>query len=76
MDVDDRVHQLSRQLNRQTLEPIDTIFTTAVSRLSATSVSALAWLRQAAYEQPLITLLFACQTGYIIARLGHRRAPG
>jgi hypothetical protein len=74
MPVDEQLEQLSRQLSKQSLGPIDTVFSEATSRLGSVSAAFAAWLRQAAYDRPLITLLLSCQAGYLVARLGHRYA--
>jgi hypothetical protein len=72
--VDEQLDRLSRQLSMQSLGPIDTVFGEMMSRLSSGSTSLAAWLRQAAHDQPLITLLLSCQVGYMVARLGRRYA--
>jgi pilus assembly protein TadC len=74
MAVDERLDRLSRQLSMQSLGPVDTVFTEAMSRVGSASSSLAAWLRQAAYDQPLITLLLSCQVGYLVARFGRRHA--
>jgi hypothetical protein len=70
MSVDERIDRLSQQLDKQSLGPIDTISDEVMRRFSTASGSLVAWLRQAAYDQPLMTLLLACQFGYLVARLG------
>jgi hypothetical protein len=74
MAVDEQIDRLARQLNRQSLGPIDTILNETMSRVGSACGSLTAWLRQAAYDQPLITLLLSCQIGYLVARLGRRYA--
>jgi hypothetical protein len=74
MAVDEQLNRLSRQLSKQSLGPIDTVFSEAMSRLGSASASLAAWLRQTAYDRPLITLLLSCQVGYLAARLGRRYA--
>jgi hypothetical protein len=74
MAVDEQIDRLARQLNKQSLGPIDTIVDEAMSRLGSACNSLAFWLRQAAYDQPLITLLLSCQIGYLVARLGRRYA--
>jgi hypothetical protein len=74
MVVDKKLDRLSRQLSKQSLGPVDTIFDGTMSRLRMVLTSLTAWLRRAAYDQPLITLLLSCQFGYLIARLGRRHA--
>jgi hypothetical protein len=70
MAVDQQIDRLSRKLSKQSLGPIGKIFNETVSRLGLASTSLAAWLRQAAYDQPLTTLLLSCQAGYLVARLG------
>jgi hypothetical protein len=70
MAVDEQLDQLSTQLSKQSLGPIDAIFNEIASRLSAVISS----LRQAANDQPLMTLLLAAQAGYLVARLRRRYA--
>jgi hypothetical protein len=74
MPVDEQLERLSRQLSKQSLGPVDTVFTEAMSRLCSMSASLAPWLRKAANDQPLITLLLASQVGYLVSRLGRRRA--
>ena len=74
MAVDEQLAQLSGRLNKQSLGPIDTGFRETMSRLGAVSAACADWLRQAAYERPLISLLLSCQAGYLVARLGRRYA--
>jgi hypothetical protein len=74
MAVDEQIDRLARQLSKQSLGPIDTILNETMSRLGLACGSLAVWLRQAAYDQPLITLLLSCQIGYLVARLGRRHA--
>jgi hypothetical protein len=74
MAVDEQLERLSRRLSKQSLGPVDTVVNETISRLGALSAAFAAWLRQAAYDQPLITLLLSCQAGYLVARLGRRYA--
>jgi hypothetical protein len=74
MAVDEQLEHLSRRLNKESLGPIDTLFNEAMSRLGSASAAFAAWIRQAAYDRPLITLLLSWQVGYLVARLGRRHA--
>lgn len=74
MDADDKLDELKRTLNRQSLGPVGAISDKAASSLRTAVVSFTTWLRQAAYDQPLITLLLSFQAGYLVARLGRRYA--
>jgi hypothetical protein len=74
MPVDEKLDRLSQQLSKHSLGPVDTVINETMSRLAAASSAVAAWLRQAADEQPLITLLLAAQSGYLLARLGRRYA--
>jgi hypothetical protein len=74
MAVDEQLERLSRRLSKENLGPIDIVFNEAMSRLGAVSAAFAVWLRQAAYDRPLITLLLSCQAGYLVARLGRRYA--
>jgi hypothetical protein len=74
MAVDEQLERLSGQLSKQSLGLIDTVFSETMSRLGAVSAAFAAWLRQAACDRPLITLLLSCQAGYLVARLGRRYA--
>jgi hypothetical protein len=68
MAVDQQIDRLSRQLSKQSLGPIDTIFNETVSWLGSASTSLAACLRQAAYDQPLTTVPLSCQADYLVAR--------
>ena len=69
MSVDEKIDQLSQRLDKQSLGPIDTISDEVLRQVTSASGSFVTWLRQAVYDQPVITLLFACQFGYALARL-------
>jgi hypothetical protein len=74
MAVNEQLDQLSWQLSEHSLGPIDAISTEMVSRFGSAFSAAVSSLRQAANDQPLVTLLLAAQAGYLIARLGRRYA--
>jgi hypothetical protein len=74
MSVDETIDRLSQQLDKQSLGPIDTISNEVMRRVGSAAGSLVASLRQAAYDQPLMTLLLACQFGYLVARLGRAYA--
>jgi hypothetical protein len=74
VDADSKIYQLKRQLSRQSLGPVAVISDLAASSLRSVFVSVVAWLRQAADDRPLVTLLLSFQAGYAVARLGRRYA--
>jgi hypothetical protein len=74
MAIDEQIDRLQSRLKRQSSGPIDTVLNEAIMQLSAAVRSLAAWLRQAAYEQPLTTLLLSLEAGYAVARLGRRHA--
>jgi hypothetical protein len=72
MAVDEQLDQLSSQLSKHSLGPIDAISTEIMSRLGSAFSAMISSLRQASNDQPLVTLLLAAQAGYLFARLGRR----
>jgi hypothetical protein len=74
MAVDEQLDRLNQQLSRQSLGPINSILDQAVSGFSRASASLAGWLRDSAYDRPLITLLLSFQAGYLVARIGRRYA--
>ncbi|HEY4042600.1 MAG TPA: hypothetical protein VGM32_12255 [Rhodopila sp.] len=70
MAVDQQLDRLSRQLSKQRLGPVETFLDQVLSELGAAIVFLSGWLKQAAHDQPLMTLLLSCQAGYLAARLG------
>jgi hypothetical protein len=74
MAVDEQLERLSRRLSKENLGPIDMVFNEAMSRLVSASAAFAAWVRKAAYDRPLITLLLSRQVGYLVARLERRYA--
>jgi hypothetical protein len=74
MAVDEQIDRLSSQLNKHSLGPIDAISTEVMSRLGWAFSAVISSLRQAANDQPLMTLLLAAEAGYLIARLGRHYA--
>jgi hypothetical protein len=74
MAADVQLEQLSRQLSRHSLGAINPLVDHAVSGFTRVSASLTAWLREMAYDRPLITLLLSFQIGYLVARLGRHYA--
>jgi hypothetical protein len=74
MAVDEQLDRLNKQLSKQSLGPIDPFVDRTLSGLSRASASFATWLRDAAYDRPLITLLLSFQIGYLVARLGRQYA--
>jgi hypothetical protein len=74
MAVDEQLDRLSRQLSRQSLGPINPIVDYTVSGFVRASASFAEWLREAASDRPLLTLLLSFQVGYLVAHLGRRYA--
>jgi len=68
------IDQLRRRLQREAPAPL----THLSNRMTASVFSVLRalaeWIRESAEEMPLISLLIACEAGFAVARLGHRRA--
>jgi hypothetical protein len=56
------------QLSKQSLGQVNIVLTKFMSRFTSASASVTEWLRQTAYDRPLITLLLAGQAGYLLAR--------
>jgi hypothetical protein len=69
---DPQVQQLERQLDWNSPGPLGDI--AAASMDSALSITGqiVASLRQAAMDQPLITLFLSFQAGYVVGRWGYR----
>jgi hypothetical protein len=74
MAVDEQLARLNRHLSGQSLGPINPLVDQMVSGFTQKVVSVSAWLREEAYDRPLITLLLSFQVGYLVARLGRRYA--
>jgi hypothetical protein len=74
MDANDQLDQLSRRLNWQSASPVDTVVNEIMARLRIAGATLIAGLRWAASDRPLITLLLACQLGYLTSRMGRRYA--
>ena len=74
MAADEQIHRLNRELSRRSFGPVTIISNQFVASLASGLQSLAIWLRDAARDRPLITLLLAFQTGYAIARIGRRNA--
>lgn len=74
MAADEQIDRLSRQLSKQSLGPISVISNQILSGIGSMSASIVGWLRQSGKDQPLITLLLACQAGYLLGRRGRHYA--
>ena len=70
--ADEKLDQLSRELSKQSLGPIDGILNELVSRLACGVSATISSLQQAVSDQPLMSLILAAQTGYLVARFGRR----
>jgi hypothetical protein len=76
MAADKRIDRLNRQLRSQSLGPITTIYDQALASLGSGLQLLVTWLRQAAQDRPLVTLLLFLEAGFAGARMGRRRARG
>ena len=74
MAADEQIHRLNRELSRRSLGPVTIISNQFVASLASGLQSLAIWLRDAARDRPLITLLLAFQVGYAVARIGGRNA--
>ena len=74
MPSDPKLETLKRQLSGQRPDPLNLLFGRGVSMLLTATRRFANALQRAAHGQPLITLLLACQAGYLVARLGRRYA--
>jgi hypothetical protein len=76
MAANQQIDRLDRQLRSQSLGPVATISDQALASLGSRLQLLVTWLRQAAQDRPLLTLLLSLELGYAVARIGHRRARG
>jgi hypothetical protein len=74
MAVAEQLDRLHRQLSKQSLGPINPLVDQTLAGVSRASASIATWLRETAYDRPLITLLLSFQVGYLVARVGRRYA--
>lgn len=74
MAADDQIAQLDQQLSRHSLGPLDAVSNQAASAVGSAVNSITSWLREMAFDRPLITLLLAFEAGLLLGRLGHRHA--
>jgi len=76
MTANQQIKRLNRQLRSQSLGPITTISDQALASLGSGLQLLVTWLRQAAQDRPLVTLLLSLEAGFAVARMGRRRARG
>ncbi len=76
MTANQQIERLNRQLRSQSLGPITTISDQALASLGSGLQLLVTWLRQAAQDRPLVTLLLSLEAGFAVARMGRRRARG
>jgi hypothetical protein len=76
MAANQQIERLNRQLRSQSLGPITTISDQALASLGSGLQLLVTWLRQAAQDRPLVTLLLSLEAGFAVARMGRRRARG
>ena len=76
MTANQQIERLNRQLRSQSLGPMTTISDQALASLGSGLQLLVTWLRKAAQERPLVTLLLSFEAGVAVARMGRRRARG
>lgn len=76
MTANQQIERLNRQLRSQSLGPMTTISDQALASLGSGLQLLVTWLRQAAQDRPLVTLLLSLEAGFAVARMGRRRARG
>jgi hypothetical protein len=76
MTANQQIERSNRQLRSQSLGPITTISDQALASLGSGLQLLVTWLRQAAQDRPLVTLLLSLEAGFAVARMGRRRARG
>jgi hypothetical protein len=74
MVADEKLDQLSWELSRYSLGPVDSVLNEITSKLADGSGAVVSALQKAVNDQPLMTLILAAQAGYLLARFGHRYA--
>jgi len=72
--TDEQIRRLNRELGMHSLGPITIISNRFVASMASGLQSVAIWLRDAARDRPLITLLLAFQAGYAVARVTRRHA--
>ena len=70
----DAITRLERRLKWETPEPLTNLSNQMTASLFSLIRTLAQWARASAEEKPLITLLFAFQAGYAVARIGRRNA--
>jgi hypothetical protein len=73
MAANHQINRLNRRLRSQSLGPVTTISDQALASLGSGLQSLVTWLRQAAQDRPLLTLLLSLKAGFAVARMGGRR---
>jgi hypothetical protein len=71
-----QIDRLNRRLRSQSLGPVTMISDQALASLGSGLQMLVTWLRQAAQDRPLVTLLLSLEAGFAVARMGRRRARG
>jgi hypothetical protein len=74
MAADEKLDQLSWELSKQSLGPVDGILNEIASRVSSAMTAVISSLQRAANDQPVMTVILAAQAGYLVARIGRRYA--
>jgi hypothetical protein len=76
MAANQQIDRLNRRLRSQSLGPVTAISDQALASLEFGLQSLVTWLRQAARDRPLLTVLLTLEAGFAIVRMGRRRARG
>jgi uncharacterized membrane protein len=74
MTANEQLDRLSRRVASQSLGPVTVISDQVLAYLTSSLQVFTAWLRQAARDRPLISLLLSIEAGYVFARIGRRHA--
>jgi hypothetical protein len=74
MADNEEIDRLERRLKWEAAGPLTDLSNLITASLFSRLGALAQWVRKAAEERPLISLLIAFEAGFAVARLGHRRA--
>jgi len=74
MIENEEVDRLKRRLQWEGAGPIAELSNRAIDAMTTQGSGLVSWVREMADDRPLISLLVACQIGFVVGHWGPRRA--
>ena len=74
MTQSEQINRLQRRLTREASAPLVYLSNRMTASLFSLLRSLAEWVREATLERPLVSLVVACEAGFVVGRLGRSHA--